>query len=79
MTPQQIDLTPLKGLHLMDQPSWWPLAYGWWVILAVLIVLCLAIFIVRKWWLSRPLVYARHEIKSIQTKNLTDLDFLHAL
>ncbi|MCG3721055.1 DUF4381 domain-containing protein [Vibrio cincinnatiensis] len=39
----------LNALHLPDLPSWWPLAWGWWISLAVvllltLLILCLAIW-----------------------------------
>ena len=35
MDPQAI---PLRGLHLPEPVGWWPLAPGWWVLFAVLIV-----------------------------------------
>lgn len=34
MDPEQI---PLRDLHLPEAISWWPLAPGWWVIIAALL------------------------------------------
>ena len=73
-----IDLTPLKDLHIMAQPSWWPLAWGWWIIIAGLIFVILCWMIIRRWWHNRPVIYAQNELKKIATLS-TDLDFLHAL
>ena len=76
---QSIDLSGLKGLHLMNQPSWWPLAYGWWVILGALILAIIITLLIKRWWQSRPVVYALNEIKRIEKQDVSDLDFLHAL
>jgi len=35
MDPEQL---PLRDLHLPPDISWWPLAPGWWVLLAILAV-----------------------------------------
>ncbi len=35
MDPEQI---PLRDLHLPEAISWWPLAPGWWVVIATLAV-----------------------------------------
>jgi hypothetical protein len=44
MDPEQI---PLRDLHLPETIGWWPLAPGWWVVLA-LIVVALG-FLLRAW------------------------------
>ena len=44
MNPQDI---PLRGLHLPDAIGWWPLAPGWWALIAVALVA--AILLVRAW------------------------------
>ena len=31
---------PLRDLHLPEPVGWWPLAPGWWFIIAVLAALC---------------------------------------
>ncbi|MEM8682735.1 MAG: DUF4381 domain-containing protein [Pseudomonadota bacterium] len=41
MNPTEI---PIRDLHLPPEISWWPLAPGWWVILAIVaIVLVLSV------------------------------------
>ena len=35
MDPSEI---PLRGLHLPDAIGWWPLAPGWWLIIALLAI-----------------------------------------
>lgn len=35
MDPQQI---PLRDLHLPEAISWWPLAPGWWVVIAIALI-----------------------------------------
>ncbi|MGQ4002146.1 DUF4381 domain-containing protein [Francisellaceae bacterium CB300] len=43
-------LDQLKDIYLPPQiSSWWPLAYGWWIVIAVLILLVLlALLVLRK-------------------------------
>lgn len=47
MNPNAIDL-PLRDIHLPDPISWWPLAIGWWIVLALVIILGLITFFVVK-------------------------------
>ena len=35
---------PLRDIHLPDGVAWWPLAYGWWVLLAGLVIIVLLSF-----------------------------------
>ena len=37
MDPEQI---PLRDLHLPEAIGWWPLAPGWWVLIALALVAC---------------------------------------
>ncbi|MGD8176532.1 DUF4381 domain-containing protein [Marinimicrobium sp. ARAG 43.8] len=37
MNPQD-PLAQLKDIHLPDPVGWWPLAWGWWMLLAVLLL-----------------------------------------
>ncbi|WP_394244206.1 DUF4381 domain-containing protein [Vibrio astriarenae] len=46
---QQADTLPLKGLHLPDAPSWFPLSMAWWLTLFTIIVLSMLTF----WLLKR--------------------------
>ena len=47
MDPQAI---PLRGLHLPEPVGWWPLAPGWWVLIALL---ALAAGLLVRAWLRR--------------------------
>ena len=58
-----IDLTGLKGLHYPVAPDFWPLAWGWYVILGGILLLVLIIIYKRT---SSPLAYATREMKKIQ-------------
>lgn len=42
---------PLRDIHLPDPISWWPLALGWWLVLA-LVVFFIAFTC---WWLNKRL------------------------
>ena len=35
MDPEQI---PLRDLHLPEAIGWWPLAPGWWILIAIALV-----------------------------------------
>ena len=39
---------PLRDIHLPDAIAWWPPAFGWWIVAAVLVLLGIA-FCVRTW------------------------------
>lgn len=54
MDPEQI---PLRDLHLPEAISWWPLAPGWWFVIA-LALLGLG-FLIRIWWQTRSRGAAR--------------------
>lgn len=47
MNPQVPDL-PLRDIHLPAPISWWPPAPGWWILLALVLLIPLAVF-----WLKR--------------------------
>ena len=59
----EIDLSGLKDLHYPITPSWWPLAWGWYVILGAIVLLTLIIIYKRR---GTPLAYANREMKKIQ-------------
>ena len=65
MDPQQI---PLRDLHLPDAIGWWPIAPGWWFLIA-LAVAALGYFLYRsflKWRRNAPRRIALRELKRIQ-------------
>lgn len=39
----------LRDIHLPDPVSWWPLAPGWWILLALILVITVAIFLYRQY------------------------------
>lgn len=39
---------PLRDIHLPDPVSWWPLATGWWLLLALFFVCLIGLFIYNK-------------------------------
>lgn len=41
MNPKQDPLLNLKDIHLPELSPWWDLAVGWWILLALLVVLCI--------------------------------------
>lgn len=48
---------PLRGLHLPEAIGWWPLAPGWWILMAVLLVG--AGLLIRAWLRHRAYTAAR--------------------
>jgi len=56
MDPQAI---PLRGLHLPEPVGWWPLAPGWWVLLAMLVIACG--LLIRAWLRRRAHSAARRK------------------
>jgi len=69
----------LRDIHLPDAISWWPLAPGWWILLATIVSIILFIFIARRIYKSKQLKRDIHselqEIKSTfqQTQNKSQL------
>lgn len=60
---------PLRDIHLSDPISWWPLAYGWWLLIgfAIGLVLMMAIIIRRilKPTLKKEALYALDMIEQV--------------
>ncbi len=56
MDPQAI---PLRGLHLPEAIGWWPLAPGWWLLIAM--VLIAAGLLIRRWLQRRAHAAARRK------------------
>jgi hypothetical protein len=55
---------PLRDLHLPDPVGWWPLAPGWWLLLALLAALCgYGLWRAwRSWRFNAPRRYALREL-----------------
>ena len=56
MDPQEI---PLRGLHLPEVVGWWPLAPGWWLLIALLVAA--TVFLLRAWLQRRAHAAARRK------------------
>ena len=60
-------LAQLKDIHLPPEPGWWPPAYGWWLLTAL--ILGLIIFLLSKWARHRarlrPINLALRELKEM--------------
>lgn len=64
----------LRDIHV-PPAAWWPLATGWWLLLALLVLVAFAI----AWWVRRrgrhgPLMAALHEIDAIEARYAEDGD-----
>lgn len=69
----------LRDIHLPEVISWWPIAPGWWLVFASIILIIAVIFIARKIYLKKQLSRDIHrELDDIkqqykQTKNKSQL------
>lgn len=75
--PQQTQLLEqLRDIHLPDGVSWWPLAIGWWIVIAILftvIVLLIAKAILKK----RRQRFARYALRELdEVKHNANADWL---
>ncbi len=67
-----IDLTPLKDVHLPTEPSLFPPATGWWIVAGVLCILIIGSFLFLYFLKRSPKRYALRILKSIE-RNQSDL------
>lgn len=56
------ELAQLKDIHLPDPISWWPLAYGWYVLISLVVLLA----IILAYWIHKRLLYARPKKQALQ-------------
>ena len=75
MQPTSSPLDQLADIHLPDGVSWWPLAPGWWGLLALMVIAALGIFIWRRRKAQNAYrIIAQHQLAGIyadyqQTQN----------
>ncbi len=63
------NLPELRDIHLpQDTISVWPLAYGWWLILAIIIFLMASIYFVRLYRIKSKKLYAIRLLDSLDKK-----------
>jgi hypothetical protein len=65
------DALPLRDIHLPAPVSWWPPAPGWWIVVALSVVLCAGAVWLYRWRSARrnsPLVIARDELEHVRAE-----------
>lgn len=68
MNPSVNPELPLRDIHLPDPVNWWPLAIGWWLVLALLVLLPIIIWTIAKFRARRQLrKQALAELTNIET------------
>ncbi|MBE6456297.1 MAG: DUF4381 domain-containing protein [Alphaproteobacteria bacterium] len=72
----EIDLSGLKDIHLPEQPTFFPPAIGWWIVLFFLLVVFLGgLFGYYKYYTS-PKQYALRLLRQIMMQKISDIDIL---
>jgi len=54
---------PLRDIHLPDAVAWWPPAFGWWILAAVVVLIGVALGV--RAWLQRRHRAARRALRDI--------------
>lgn len=67
---------PLADIHLPDAPSYWPLAWGWWLAFAAIVLLFIAFFMLMK-RRNQSLAAKKAALKQLNT--ITDEQGLSAI
>lgn len=58
-----VDLSGLRDIHIPEEPSWWPLAIGWWIVIGAVIIISIIGTIIFLKWYHHPRQYALRELK----------------
>ncbi len=69
MEPSEL---PLRDLHLPDAVGWWPLAPGWWGVIAIALLLFgwFALRVWRNWQFNAPRRHALRRLEVIEAEYL---------
>ncbi len=67
MNPELDQALPLRDIHLPDPVSWWPLAIGWWLLLALLVLLPIIIWAIQK-------LIARRRLRKLALAELNSIE-----
>lgn len=58
----------LRDIHLPDPISWWPPAIGWWLLLALAILIVVGlVWLIRRWRRVTPIKLALRELDALAT------------
>ncbi|HHJ80996.1 MAG TPA: DUF4381 domain-containing protein [Candidatus Tenderia electrophaga] len=69
MNPESSQTLPLRDIHLPEAVSWWPPALGWWLLLALLILLPIIVWAIHKFLARQQLrKLALAELNTIEAK-----------
>ena len=61
--PQQTDGLQLQDIHLPNAPSVWPLAIGWWVLLALIIMVLIGVIV----WIRKKQAHQKQQQQIFST------------
>ena len=75
----EIDLSGLRDLHFIAQPSIWPLPMGWWFLLVCLVLAVLGLVVCYVNWRKCPSVYACRKARQIAMNVTNELSYLKNL
>ena len=81
---QSDPLQQLKTLHLPPEPSWWPPAIGWWllILLTIILITWIVFKVVRHYQTTRPIRHGKLLIdklyKEYQEGHISEERFAHA-
>lgn len=66
MNPSEL---PLRDIHEQTAVAWWPLAPGWWLLLGAIVLMLVAGWFLRRFWIRRRARKAAlQELKSIERR-----------
>lgn len=70
-----IDLSGLKDIKIPVEPSWFPLASGWWFILVIFLFVCLltSSLALRAYFSAKA--YALRTLKNMKNAPISDIEF----
>ena len=57
---------PLRDIHLPDPISWWPLAPGWWLLLAAVLAIIVTMFFAWRFFAQRQYRRAEKALSTIE-------------
>lgn len=70
MIPQPIDLSPLKDIHVLPEPPFFPPSAGWWLVLDVFLSVLFVMWLWYRFYYMSPKRYALRLLKRLQKASL---------